>query len=141
MSRIATGFSLLLVVVGALTIAANSQSACIVLPNLEMPSCLTSDGWAPGVVCGRKLIQCSTISPPVSTLSLTYGVLTPTSPKGTIVLFSDDGGTTPSAEFQFAIAYYNAGYQVVETAWDSDWEDSGGTPKSIASPLDALRRF
>jgi hypothetical protein len=73
-----------------------------------------------------------TSSPSVSSLSLTYGVLTPSSPAGTIVLFSDSGGTSPSAETQFAEAYYNAGYQVVQTAWDADWEDSGGTTKSIA---------
>jgi hypothetical protein len=132
MTRMASGLLLLLLVIGILTISANSQSTCTVDPNLEAPSCLASDGWSPGVTCGRKTVDCSTSSPPVSALSLTYGVLTPASPHGTIVLFSDSGGTDPSAEAQFGTAYYNAGYQVVETAWDSDWEDTGNTPKSIA---------
>jgi hypothetical protein len=38
----------------------------------------------------------------------------------------------PGAEKVYATDYYNAGFQIVMVAWDSDWEDTGPATKNIA---------
>jgi hypothetical protein len=52
----------------------------------------------------------------------------PNAPKGTIVLFSSGGGTTPSTdianEAQAAQDYWHFGFAVMQTAWQWDWEDT-----------------
>jgi hypothetical protein len=46
-------------------------------------------------------------------------------PKGTIILVSGHGGTT-FFNSNFANTYLGDGYRVVQLAWATDWEDSGG---------------
>jgi hypothetical protein len=52
------------------------------------------------------------------------------------VFFSHSGGMAPDAfpgaEKTYAADYFNANYQIVQTAWDHDWEDTGTTTKNIA---------
>jgi len=59
------------------------------------------------------------------------------------VIFTHSGGTTPDAfpgsEATIAGAYYNSNYQVVQTAWDSDWEDESSVGSGGSIGLAACR--
>ncbi len=60
-----------------------------------------------------------------------YSVDTPTSPSGTIVLFSGGGGTSPTGtgqDYAFAQDYFADNFQVVQFAWNSDWENTNLPP-------------
>jgi hypothetical protein len=76
------------------------------------------------MTCTQLTISCANTLPIV----MTYGVASPAAPKGTIVLFAGGGGedaaSYPGEEQLYAQAYVNAGYQVVQTAWASDWENT-----------------
>jgi hypothetical protein len=78
-------------------------------------------------------------------LGITFGYVTPASPKGTIVLFTQSGGTIPGANIgagtDYFGAYYSAGFQVIQTAWDSNWEDSGTSTKNIAYAAGRVAAF
>jgi hypothetical protein len=104
--------------------------------------CPTSDGWLSGVTCRYATVTCPE-SNGTTPLGITFGYETPASPKGTIVIFSHSGGTTPEAfpgnEGTIAGGYYNANYQVVQTKWDSDWEDESGTGLGGSIGLAACR--
>lgn len=63
----------------------------------------------------------------VTDIGFTFGYLQPIVPYlGTIVLLAGADGTIPSvapgAELDYARDYYNAGYEIVQVAWDSAWE-------------------
>jgi hypothetical protein len=106
--------------------------------DLSTPTCPTSAGWLSGVTCKHAFVTCPESNGSAS-LGITYGYKTPGSGtiNGTIVIFSHSGGITPEAfpgsEGTIAGAYYGSNYQVVQTQWDSDWEDesSAGTGGSI----------
>jgi len=104
--------------------------------------CPISDGWLSGVTCQHATVTCpgSNGSAP---LGITFGYKTPSPANGTIVIFSHSGGTTPEAfpgnEGTIASAYYNANYQVVQTKWDSDWEDESSTGAGGSIGLAACR--
>jgi hypothetical protein len=70
------------------------------------------------------------------TLGITFGYKTPSPAKGTIVFFSHSGGITPDSypggELSYAGDYYAANFQVVQTQWDADWEDTETVTKNIA---------
>jgi hypothetical protein len=104
--------------------------------------CPTSDGWLSGVTCRYATVTCPE-SNGTTPLGITFGYETPASPKGTIVIFSHSGGTTPEAfpgnEGTIAGGYCNANYQVVQTKWDSDWEDESGTGLGGSIGLAACR--
>jgi hypothetical protein len=77
---------------------------------------------------------------------ITIGYAAPSVVNGTIVLFSDGAGTAPEAfpgsEGQYANYYYNHGYQIVQTSWDNDWEDTGtGNVKNIAYAAGRVAAF
>lgn len=73
-------------------------------------------------VCFQAMMACTN----TPNLSFTYGYDTPTSPKGTIVLFTDASGVIGRVGDikNFAEDYYNAGYEVVEFGWNTDWEQT-----------------
>jgi hypothetical protein len=103
------------------------------------PNC-SGQGWqhGPGVTCLHKTISCpSTSGVTLNDLGITLAYNTPSGTvKGTIVLFTDLGGTVPDdfpgQEETYAGYYFTHGYQFVQTAWDSDWEDTGTPTKNIA---------
>jgi hypothetical protein len=72
----------------------------------------------------------------VDDLGITIGYKSPTNAVGTIVFFSHSGGVTPTTypgqEQTYASDYYGANFQVVQTQWDADWEDTGTGTKNIA---------
>jgi len=83
--------------------------------------------------CIPATINCSNVSSNVQNIGLTFASLSPvglvsgvTNARGVIVLHSGGGGTTPSnaneGDFEFADCYFGQGYEIVELAWDSDWE-------------------
>lgn len=59
-------------------------------------------------------------------LSLTYSYDTPPTPRGTVVLFTGGSGTLSNVSVlnRFARDYYNLNYEVVQIAWESDWEQT-----------------
>jgi hypothetical protein len=91
--------------------------------------------------------------PNTETLGFTYGyILQPHTPLGTIVMFGGGGGTTPTgsvkaggnqgSESTYVTDYYSRNYNVVEIAWDWDWErtDAPGHTTYPASILNAACR-
>jgi hypothetical protein len=65
-------------------------------------------------------------------LQVTYGYANPSgTPLGTIVEFSGAGGIAPygngTGTGSYNSTYLQAGYQIVQTSWASDWEDTGIT--------------
>jgi hypothetical protein len=116
----------------ALTYAQGSLS----LGTVDTPTagtCNTSDGWysyngVHPVNCLQTTVRnCSN----AADWPLTFGYLSPANivpgislAKGTIVFFTGDGGvlgvlpgTTTYADF-----YFKAGYEIVQLAWNDDWE-------------------
>jgi hypothetical protein len=68
--------------------------------------------------------------PNAQNLGVTFGYLSPVNvlsnfkplyPNGVIVLHGSGPGTSPPS-FDFPDAYFKQGYEVVEVAWDHDWE-------------------
>lgn len=85
-------------------------------------------GFEAGMTCYTATLEnCAG----TDSLGLTYGVETPSGAvKGTIVLHAGDGGRGPFG-YGYPMVYFSAGYQVVQLAWDSDWESVGiGQPTS-----------
>ena len=90
-----------------------------------------ASGWISGS-CNHAIVTCETDNG-VQSIGITYDYETPPGSVGTIVFFSCCDGTSPTGTVdtdtnsrniaQFAADYYNDGYQVVQTAWDFEWED------------------
>jgi hypothetical protein len=59
-------------------------------------------------------------------LEFVYSYVIPPSLRGTIVLFSGDGGVLGDVKQSqlYAADYYNLGYEIVEVAWSTDWEQT-----------------
>ncbi len=131
-------FAVLLLSAGiALACFARAQSTptCTVNSDFVRPNCDPNKGWLIGETCVHKTVSCSSVNGvTIQDLGITFGYLTPRRPKGTIIFFSQSGGTTPgeSGAQGYPGTYYSAGFQVVQTAWDSDWEDTGTLTKNIA---------
>jgi len=85
-------------------------------------------GFFPGVSCYSATVSC----PNTADIVLVYGYRNPphAGSNGTIVLLSGADGTTPENE-DFVPAYLEAGYQIVQFEWQTPWEDTGLTTKSI----------
>jgi hypothetical protein len=90
-----------------------------------------TSGWLSGMTCQNATVSCLSSSPyNVQDIGVTYGYATPGgTPKGTIVILTGDGGTSPTDEIsldaQYASDYltkYN--YQAVLVQWQYDWEDT-----------------
>jgi hypothetical protein len=77
-------------------------------------------GFAAGMNCRSVSVSCSG----TATIKATYGVITPANKKGTIVLIKGGGGTV-TYDLGFPDLYYNAGYEVVQYAWASEWPSVG----------------
>jgi hypothetical protein len=90
----------------------------------RMHSC--PQGYYPGATCYQATVTCpNTVDIPV-----TYGYTSPAgTQKGTIVLFNGGAGTQPQpgqpGGKNFDANYLGAGYQIVQTAWATAWEDTG----------------
>lgn len=73
----------------------------------------------------------------IASNGITVGYATPSPSNGSIVTLSYGPGTSPELppghELTFAQYYFSKHYQIVQTAWDTDWEDTGtGNVKNIA---------
>jgi hypothetical protein len=86
-------------------------------------------GAAKGATCTSINVACAGI--PDLTAILGQALPTGTA-KGTIILHSGSGGTT-FLNSGFANAYLNDGFRVVQLAWTTDWEDTGGIGLKSAS--------
>jgi hypothetical protein len=71
----------------------------------------------------------------VKDMGFTFGYIYPTAPyRGTIVFLTGGDGTIPAtdpgAELTYAGDYFNAGYEIVQIAWNYGWEltDVPGVP-------------
>src|SRR5260370_10310047 len=93
-------------------------------------------GYTLGMTCFQAEMSC----PQTVDLPFTFGYENPTGiPKGTIVFLNGGGGTNPAAG-QFGLAYLNHGYQIVQLAWNTAWEETGngtGTTIKLAACLPA----
>jgi hypothetical protein len=89
----------------------------------KLSSC--PQGYYAGATCYQTTVTC----PNTADISATYGYTNPSGiQRGTIVLFSGGPGTQPQPGRRTAslnTKYLQAGYQIVQTAWGTDWEDTG----------------
>lgn len=90
----------------------------------KLSSC--PQGYYPGATCYQATVTC----PNTVDASVTYGYTNPSGiQRGTVVLFSGGDGTQPQpgspGVASFDTNYLQAGYQIVQTAWATDWEDTG----------------
>jgi len=83
----------------------------------------TTDPTYP-MACTSINISC----PNTVQIGMTYGVLNPGGANGTVVFFTGGGGEEaaefPGEEQSYAQIYVGQGYQVVQTSWNSDWENT-----------------
>ena len=87
------------------------------------------NGATKGATCTSVNVAC----PGIPDLTATLGEALPTgTPKGTIILHSGSGGTT-FFNSGFGSAYIGDGFRVVQLAWTTDWEDTGGVGLKSAS--------
>lgn len=85
-------------------------------------------GYFTGASCFEATVSC----PNTLDIQVTYGLTNPVGiPRGMVALFGGAGGTQPygsgTQEQTFSSNYVQAGYQIVQQAWASDWEDTGIT--------------
>jgi hypothetical protein len=83
-------------------------------------------GYYPGATCYQATVTC----PDTADISVTYGYTNPGgTQKGTIMLFNGGDGTQVQpgnrGGSSFDASYLAAGYQIVQTAWATGWEDTG----------------
>ena len=127
-------------------------------------TCQTTDGWyyytdpsnnVHTLNCLQTTVRnCTNANP----WPLTFGYLNPagivpgvSKALGTIVLFTGDGGVVQllHGNFGFADKYFQAGYEIVELAWNDDWEYTShpisGTTGNIQSaacrPATFLKKY
>ena len=129
---------LLAVLAPVALVRAQSGPVCTVATDSITPSCPTASGWLGGVTCQHRTVSCPSVGGvTINDLGITFGHKKPAGTvKGTIVFLSNSGGTSPEGfpgqEMTFAADYYNSGFEVIQTAWDSDWEDTGTSTENIA---------
>lgn len=90
--------------------------------------CNPASGWLTGTTCVQATMHCDT-SLNVDDITFTFGYEAPSAPyKGTVVVFSGDTGEKPATskgqEIPALQAYLNAGFEIVQVAWISAWEQS-----------------
>jgi hypothetical protein len=113
---------------------ANPSLGSLQLGNFE--TCPTNLLFANGMTCYQATVS---NCPNALDLGVTFGYVAPAgTPNGTIVLLTGSGGLVAGDDNygQYTSDYLNAGYAVVEVAWDSPWEDTtngttGGPAHSI----------
>jgi hypothetical protein len=90
----------------------------------ELPTC--PQGYYAGALCYEATVSC----PNALDIPVTYGLVNATGvPRGMVVFFNGSGGITPyggtNRGRSYAETYLQAGYQIVQLAWETDWEDTG----------------
>jgi hypothetical protein len=86
-------------------------------------------GATKGATCTSVKVAC----PGIPDLTAILGEAIPSgTPRGTIILHSGSGGTT-FLNSGFGTPYVNDGFRVVQLAWTTDWEDTGGVGLKSAS--------
>lgn len=86
-------------------------------------------GATQGASCTSVSVTCPNI--PALTAVLSEAIPTGTA-RGTIIL-NNGGGGTSFLNSGFANTYFNDGFRVVQLAWSTDWEDTGGVGLKRAS--------
>ena len=121
----------LFLAVSLLPALAVQPAAADQLGTVKNPSVVACPGdFSPGMTCQTATVSC----PSANDLGVTFGFASPAgTPKGTIVSLEGGGGTQPLTTYD--PQFLSAGYQVVDVAWASDWEDNGlpSAQKSIRS--------
>jgi hypothetical protein len=99
-----------------------------------LPSC------GPGYYAGMNCFQATVSCPGTANIPVTFGYENPAiSPLGTIFMHGGGGGGIPydgglSMAVDYIGSYLSGGYQVVQIAWSSAWEDVGNAfPASIGT--------
>ncbi len=104
------------------TVAEASQSASLLGRVTVLGPATCPPNATQGAACTSVSVSC----PKVPDLTAVLGEAFPTATaKGTIILVNGGGGTT-FFNNGFADAYLNDGFRVVQLAWTTDWEDTGG---------------
>jgi hypothetical protein len=93
---------------------------------------------AGNTTCYALTVDCSNVDPNLMPLVGTIAVTTPANQKGTIFFHNGGSGDTYFNEGavgeSYAKAYYEAGFQIVQLAWSSEWQGNySGSP-----PLEPL---
>jgi len=110
-------------------ILARSQTAPLPVGTWTLDSppatCPTSAGWLASGICKHYTVSCPGADP----LGVTINYVAPNgTSNGTIAFVAAEGGTSPNTnvgqESVFGNYYLSKGFAVVQTAWDSDWEDT-----------------
>lgn len=107
---------------------ASAQSAPLPLGAVTHASRLSAcpQGYYPGATCYQATVTC----PDTADIAVTYGYTNPPgTQRGTVILFNGGDGTQvqpgrPGGS-TFDESYLAAGYQIVQTAWETAWEDTG----------------
>jgi hypothetical protein len=128
--------ALFLVIIGLATVPAVGQSAAERIPKVLPLGTVTvlgpatcPGGATKGATCTSVNVACPGI--PDLTAILSEAIPAGTA-KGTIILHSGSGGTT-FLNSGFGTPYVNDGFRVVQLAWTTDWEDTGGVGLKSAS--------
>jgi hypothetical protein len=104
-------------------------------PMLSCPA-----GYFPGAKCFQAVVSC----PGTADIQATYGFVNPAgTPRGTIVFFNGKGGTQTYGSGgrngpSYAAKYLQDGYRVVQSAWATDWENTG-IPSTLSIKTAACR--
>ena len=126
-----------------LAVPAQNGPTCTVTVDNTNASCSEIE-WIPNyTACEHAWVSCLPFNKvSFSDLGIRFAYKNPSgTSNGTVVFFSEGGGETtnsrdPVGTSKAYAEYYNNAtnnYQVVQTAWDSDWEDTGtGNTKNIA---------
>jgi hypothetical protein len=94
----------------------------------QLRSC--PEGFLSGMTCYQAEMSC----PNTLDLGFTYGVVDPGgTPAGTIIFHGGNGGTVPYGTTDFGQTYLADGFQIVQVAWESNWEATGATPNIMAA--------
>lgn len=123
-------------IIGLATVPAIGQSTAGRIPGVLPLGTVTvlgpatcPGGATKGATCTSVNVACPGI--PDLTAILSQAIPTGTA-KGTIILHAGSGGTT-FLNSGFGTPYLNDGFRVVQLAWTTDWEDTGGVGLKSAS--------
>ena len=130
-TRLFLAFSVVGLAVFIFTTTAQAQLTLgAVSDPVPLSSCPGSGWFDPGGTTHMSCVAAVLIAcPNAQNLGFTFGYVYPTvAYKGTIVFLTGGDGTTPATaelgELDYARAYYDAGYEIVQIKWDSAWEQT-----------------
>jgi hypothetical protein len=132
-----------LLAIAAFSAPAHAQLSLGSVTNIGDPFACPASGWYSYNAGGGTVYSMSCFGATLSSCSnaqdigFTFGYLSPSgiitgSVKGVIVFFNGSGGEepagdatgTPAGEFDFTDYYFKQGYEIVQIAWGSDWEQN-----------------